>query len=82
MSSMPFTLHPAAILGPQSYALAPPQQTSAQEFEQFAAELLGQNQSIAAAATAEIGPRDLTIAAETQRHIAAEQTAGHIHAAA
>ena len=70
MSSMPSTLHPATILGPQAHALAHLQQTPAQEFERFAAELLGQNQSIAAAATAEIGQRDLP---SQQRHNDASQ---------
>ena len=48
----------------------------------FAQQLMGQTQAVAAAANVEIGQRDAAIAAETQRRIAAEQTAGQIHAAA
>ena len=76
-SSMPSTLYPATALAPLQQPLS-----QTQEFEMFAQQLLDQNQTMAATANAEIGQRDAAIAAETQRRIAAEQTAGHIHAAA
>jgi hypothetical protein len=76
-SSMPSTLHAAMALAPLQQA-----PSQAEEFELFAQQLLGQTQSMAAAANAEISQRDAAIAAETQRRIAAEQTAGQIQAAA